>query len=114
MAATRSPVEPPVPAWSILDVLRAAAGSGVLAGLVEAGAAVIRSRVMHVTLFVGPEMVWQLPLADGLVFLVAALPLLLVGAVRPRLRAPRVVIPLFAGLVAFAALLLTEKIHIAA
>ena len=114
MAATRSPVEPPAPAWSILDVLLAAAGSGVLAGLVEAGAAIIRSRVMHVTLFVGPEMVWQLPLADGLIFLVAALPLLLVGAVRPRLRAPRVVIALFAGLVAFAALLLTEKIHIAA
>src|SRR5438046_454667 len=113
MAATRSPVQASAPAWSVLDALLAAAGSGVLAGLVEAGAAVIRSRAMHATLFVGPEMVWQLPLADGVIFIVVALPLLLVGALWPRLRAPRVVIALFAGLVAFAALLLTEKIHIA-
>src|ERR1051325_5867644 len=114
MAATPLPVKAPGPPWSVPDVLLAAAGAGVLAGLVEAGAAGIRSRLMHVTLFVGPEMVWQLPLADGLIFLFAALPVVLAGVVWPRLRAPRVVIALFAGLVAFALLLLTEKIHIAA
>jgi arylsulfatase A-like enzyme len=114
MPAVRAAASPSAPPWPALDVLLAAVGFGVLAGGIEAVAAVIRGRVMHVTLFVGPEMVWQLPLTDGVIFLTLAVPFLAVGAAWSRLRRPRVVLALFAGLAAFAALLLTEKIHIAA
>ena len=114
MSKSRSPASSSVPRWPAGAVLLTAVGFGLLAGAIEAVAAAIRGRVMHVTLFVGPEMVWQLPLADGLIFLVAAIPVIAVGALWSGLRAPRVVLALFGGLLAFAGLLLTEKIHIAA
>ena len=114
MPRNRPPVPPLVPPWPAIDVILAAVGFGLLAGGIEALAAAIRGRLMHVTVFVGPEMVWQLPLTDAATFLVLALPFLAVAAVWSPLRRPRVVLSVFAGLAAFSALLLSEKIHIAA
>jgi arylsulfatase A-like enzyme len=114
MTPSRSPAQPPRQLWTARDAFLAAAGFGIVAGVVETVAAVIRARVMHVTLYVGSEMVWQLPLADALIFVLAAVPLVAVGAAWSRLREPRIVLALASGLVAFAGLLLTEKIHIAA
>ena len=100
--------------WAAGDVLLAAIGFGLLAGVIETVAALIRARVMHVTVYVGPEMIWRLPLADAVIFVLFAVPIAALGAAWSRLRDSGVILALGFGLVAFAVLLLTEKIHIAA
>jgi arylsulfatase A-like enzyme len=98
--------------WSFLDIVAAAAGFGVLAGLAEVLVHLVR-RQSGRTLFMAPEHVWQVPLADGLVFLVFGLLYALVALLIPRLRAPRSILGVFGFLAALAVLLLFERIHVA-
>lgn len=100
--------------WNKLDALRTALGFGILAGAVEVVAQTIRQRVLHRTLFLGPDYVWQLPVADAAIFLALVGLLLLLSLLWPALRGPRVVVAVFGGLAALSALLLTERIHVAA
>ncbi|HJR35289.1 MAG TPA: hypothetical protein VJ817_10095, partial [Gemmatimonadales bacterium] len=97
--------------WSFLDVVAAAAGFGILAGLAEVLVHLVR-RQSGRTLFMAPEHVWQVPLADGLVFLVFGLLYGLIAVpVRP-LRSPRIILGWFGFLAALAVLLLFERIHL--
>lgn len=100
--------------WGGADILVVALGFGLLAGAVEALIHAVREHLQHRTLFMGPEYPWQLPVADGAVFLVVGILYLGVGLLFSRLRSPRLVLPFFAALAALAALLLFERIHIAA
>ena len=98
--------------WSFLDILAAAAGFGMVAGLAEVLVHLVR-RQSGRTLFMAPEHVWQVPLADGLVFLVFGLVYALIALpVRP-LRSPRIIFGVFGFLAALAVLLLFERIHVA-
>jgi len=97
-----------------MDLLRTALGFGLLAGAGEAIAQTIRQRLMDRTLFLGPDYVWQLPVADAAIFLALGVLLLLLSIPWPALRVPRVAFVLFGGLAALSALLLTERIHVAA
>jgi arylsulfatase A-like enzyme len=97
--------------WSLGDILLVAAGFGILAGAIEAAAALVRQRVMHRILYMGPDLVWQLPLVDVAVFLGVGLVLALASLAWPRLRAPRVVLAVFATLTVLSALLLLERVH---
>ena len=113
--SARQAGSPPVePGWSVLDTTLVLVGFGLGAGLVEAVAAGVRGRFLHRTLYMGPELVWQLPLADALSFAVIGLALGAVGRFWRRLRSPRVVLAVGAGFACYAALLLTERIHAAA
>ena len=112
-AAEQKPPPQPV-LWRARDVLLAAAGFGLVAGLIEVVAAVVRQRLMQRTLYMGPELVWQLPLTDALVYSLLGLLLLLAARAWKRLRTARVVLACFAGLTVFSALLLTERVHAAA
>ncbi len=111
-----APASEPIarPVWPARDVCALAAGFGLVAGAVEVIAALVRFHLMNRTIYMGSEMVWQLPLADAMIFLLAALPVVAVGTLWKRLREPPVVLSLGSALVVFAGLLLTEKIHIAA
>jgi len=100
--------------WNKLDLLRASLGFGLLAGTGEAVAQTIRQRLMDRTLFLGPDYVWQLPVAEAVIFLAVGSLLLLCSFAWPALRSPRVTIVVFAGLVVLSMLLLTERIHVAA
>jgi arylsulfatase A-like enzyme len=100
--------------WNKLDLLGAALGFGLLAGAGEVIAQTIRQRLMDRTLFLGPDYIWQLPVADAAIFLAVGALLLLCSLVWGALRAPRVAIVTFGGLTALSALMLTERIHIAA
>jgi arylsulfatase A-like enzyme len=100
--------------WNKLDLLRTAIGFGLLAGAGEVIAQTIRQRLMDRTLFLGPDYIWQLPVADAVIFLAVGLLLLLVSVLWPALRSPRVVIAVAGGLAALSMLLLTERIHIIA
>lgn len=113
MAKTPPSASPPAELWSHGDVLLVGAGFGVLAGAIEALAAVIRQWVMHRILYMGPDLVWELPLVDAAIFLVIGLLLVLVSLAWRRLRAPRVVLAVFAALTVLSALLLVEPIHAA-
>src|ERR1044071_712431 len=103
-----------LPSWTATEVLTAGLGFGLLTGGVEAVAAAIRSEIMQVTVYVGPEAVWLLPLTDGFIFTVLGLALATLGAGWTALRTPRVVLGWFAGFSILATVMLTEKIHIAA
>jgi arylsulfatase A-like enzyme len=103
-----------LPSWTASEVLAAGLGFGLVAGVVEAVAAGIRWKLMHVTVYMGAEAVWLLPLTDGFIFAVLGLALAALGARWRALRTPRVVLAWFAGLLILAAAMLTEKIHIAA
>jgi arylsulfatase A-like enzyme len=87
---------------------------GLLAGLGEALVHLVRERIQHKTLFMGPEYPWQVPLADAAIFLALGLLYVLVALARPSLRSPRAVIGVFGTLAACAVLFLFEQIHIAA
>lgn len=100
--------------WNKLDVLRTALGFGLLAGAVEVLAQTIRQQVLDRTLFLGPDYVWQLPVANAVIFAVLAGLLLGLSLLWPAVRGPRVVIAVFGGLAALSALLLTERIHVVA
>src|SRR5688572_11869361 len=83
--------------WSFLDILGAAAGFGVLAGLAEVLVHLVR-RLSGRTMFMAPEHVWQVPLANGLVFLgFGVLYALIAVPVRP-LRSPRIILGFFGSL----------------
>jgi arylsulfatase A-like enzyme len=100
--------------WTATDVLLTGLGSGLLAGVIEAIAAGIRWGVMHRTVYMGPEFVWQLPLTDALIFTVLGVPFAALGAGWGALRRPGAVLAFFTALMLFSTLLLTEKIHILA
>ena len=100
--------------WNPLDLLRTAIGFGLLAGAGEVIAQTIRQRLMDRTLFLGPDYLWQLPVADAAIFLAVGLLLLLCSIPWPALRAPRVAIAVFGALAALSMLLLTERVHIVA
>lgn len=93
-------------------MLVAGLGFGLLAGVIEAIAAGIRWGVMHLTVYMGPELVWELPLTDGLIFVVLGIPFAALGARWAALRRPLVVLAFFTTILLFSAILLTEKIHI--
>lgn len=97
--------------WHPGDVLLAGAGFGLLAGGIEAVAALLREQVMHRTLFMGRDFYWQLPLADGVTLFGVALLFLIPSLVWPRLRTPQAVIFLFGIFAMLAVALLWEKIH---
>ncbi|HEY9382110.1 MAG TPA: sulfatase [Gemmatimonadales bacterium] len=97
--------------WHPGDVLLAGAGFGLLAGGIEAVAALLREQVMHRTLFMGRDFYWQLPLADGVTLFGVALLFLIPSLVWPRLRTPQAVIFLFGSFAMLAVALLWEKIH---
>lgn len=97
-----------------MDLLRTALGFGLLTGAGEVVAQTIRQRLMDRRLSLGPDYVWQLPVADASIFLAVGLVLLLVSLPWPALRAPRVAIAIFGGLTTLSLLLLTERIHVAA
>ena len=98
--------------WRFLDIVATAAGFGVVAGLAEVLVHLVRQRSGR-TLFMAPEHVWQVPLADGLVFLALGLVYALVALPIAWLRAPRIVLGTFGFLSALAVLLLFERIHVA-
>ncbi len=104
----------PAPSWRAATILLAGLGSGLLTGWIEVVVHTIRQHLLHRTLMMGREFVWQLPLADALIFSVAAGLLLVIARLAPRLRAPKVVTGYFAWLGVFALLLLSERIHPAA
>lgn len=109
------PSAPRVPSrWRRGDVLLVAAGFGLLAGVAEALVHLVRERIQHKTLFLAPEYPWQIPLADGAIFLALGLLYVLIALAAPSLRSPRVVIGVFGALAACAVLFLFERIHIAA
>jgi arylsulfatase A-like enzyme len=114
MAKATTSAEPRQASWGVTDALAVAVGFGLLAGLVEIVAAVLRQHWLHRTLYLGPDLVWQLPLTDALSFLVVALLLVGFSAVWPRLRTPRVILALCSALALYSAFLLTERIHAAA
>jgi arylsulfatase A-like enzyme len=115
VSAPAQPRPPESPArWGATDVLLAAAGFGLAAGLVEALAHTIRRIAMQRMLFLPPELVWQLPLADMVIFLFVGLLLAAAGMAWRALRNPQVVLGCCAALAVFAALLLSERIHLAA
>jgi len=100
--------------WSGAAVLLAALGAGLATGLIEVLIHTIRQRVLHRTLMMGREYLWQLPAADAVVFLAFGVLLLALGLLWRSLRAPQLVIACCVGLAAFALLLLSERIHPAA
>lgn len=100
--------------WNKLDLLRTALGFGLLAGAGEVIAQTIRQRLMYRTLFLGPDYIWQLPVADAVIFLAVGALLLLVSLLWPAVRFPRVAIVVFGGLLVLSMLLLTERIHVIA
>ena len=53
-------------------MLLTGAGFGMLAGGLESAAALIRQRLLHRPLEMGPELGWQLPLTDAALFLTRA------------------------------------------
>jgi arylsulfatase A-like enzyme len=114
MTDSRGPAPVPPSHWGAVDTLLAAAGIGFVAGAAESVVHAVRQHVRHRTLFMSPDYPWQLPLADGLVFLVLGLVFLALTAPKPSLRTPKLVIGLFGTLAALAVLLLFEQIHIAA
>jgi arylsulfatase A-like enzyme len=97
--------------WHPGDVLLAGTGFGLLAGGVEAVAALLREQVMHRTLFMGRDFYWQLPLADGVTLFGLALLFLIPALVWPRLRTPQAVSFCFGTFAVLAVALLWEKIH---
>src|ERR1041384_5897573 len=113
-AATSRPETGSPRSWTAAEILAAGIGFGLVTGAFEAVAAAIRSGVMHVTVYVGPEAAWLLPLTDGFIFIVLGLALAALGAFWSALRTPRVVLGWFAGFLILALVMLTEKIHIAA
>ena len=98
--------------WNKVDLLLAALGFGLLAGIIEAIAQTIRQRVLDRTLFLGPDYLWQLPVADAAIFLLLGGVLLLVSFLWVPLRGARVGVAIFGGLTALSALMLTERIHL--
>ena len=102
------------PIWGAGAVLLAALGAGLLTGLIEVLIHTIRQRVLHRTLMMSREYLWQLPAADAVVFAAFGILLLGLGFLWRRLRAPHVVIAACGGLAGFALLLLSERIHPAA
>lgn len=114
MPVTSDPSTAPALRLSAGDVLLTALGFGIVAGAIQVGAHLIKDHVVHRTLLVGPEYVWQIPLVDAAVFGVVALLLVGIALAVPALRSSRIVLGLFATLAAFAALLLTERIHLIA
>lgn len=100
--------------WRPGDVLLAATGFGLLAGVGEALVHLARERIEHKTLFMSPEYPWQIPLADAAIFLALGVLYLLIALARPSLRSPRAVVGVFASVAFGAVLFLFEQLHIAA
>jgi arylsulfatase A-like enzyme len=114
MPVSGNPAAPSAPRWNIGDTLLAALGFGVAAGAGEALVHAGRDHLLHRTLFMAPEYPWQLPLAEGAVFLALGVVFVLVSLFLPRLRSPRIVSGLFGAVAGLAVLLLFERIHWAA
>jgi len=103
-----------LPRWNPIDLIRTALGFGLLAGAGEVIAQTVRQRLMDRRLTLGPDYIWQLPVADAAIFLAFGALLLLLSIPWPALRAPRVAFVFFGGLAVLSALLLTERVHIVA
>lgn len=95
-----------------LDIVLVAVGFGLAAGAIEVAVHWSRQRVFGITLLMGRDYPWELPLADAVVFGVLALLFALVALLVPRLTGPGPVIGWFGAVAAFAALSLVEKIHV--
>lgn len=104
----------PAVSWRSFDVILAAVGLGLLAGAVEVLVHLVKDRIEHRTLLLGPEYVWQVPLGDAVLFTAVAVLLLAASLLVRRLRGPRLVMGVFGTLAALAGLMLTERIHLAA
>lgn len=100
--------------WSPATLLVAAIALGVAGGAVEAGAHAVRHYGLGLILAFGPDFAWMTPLGAVLVLLATALPLLLLSALVPALRAPRVVVAALGAVAAFGPLLIAEQVHKAA
>src|ERR1044071_3694644 len=96
-APSRPETEPPR-SWTAIEILAAGLGFGLLTGAIEAVAAGIRWKLMHLTVYMGPEAVWLLPLADGFLFTVLGMALAALGARGRALRTPRGGLGWLAGL----------------
>ncbi|MGH7560395.1 MAG: sulfatase-like hydrolase/transferase [Gemmatimonadales bacterium] len=92
-------------------VLLIATAAGLLAGLAEVLVHYGRLLIGNTMLPFGRDAIWQVPLADAVLFLVAGLVVALVALGWRRLRSPGVAIALFTGLAVFAVLLLFERVH---
>jgi arylsulfatase A-like enzyme len=94
------------------EILLLAVAFGLAIGAVEVLVHFTLPRLFGITRLMGRDYVWQLPLADTIIFAAVAVLYCLVALVAPRLRSPRVVIASFGALAAFAALLPIERIHV--
>jgi arylsulfatase A-like enzyme len=95
-------------------ILLSALGFGLVTGLIEVTAHLVRRHGLGRILEFGPDFIWMTPLANGFVFLLAGLLLLLFSLLLKRLRAPIVGYAVFATLMIFGPLLLVEQLHKAA
>ncbi|NOT09384.1 MAG: sulfatase-like hydrolase/transferase [Gemmatimonadales bacterium] len=100
--------------WHPLDFLLLSVLAGLVAGGIEVVVHAVRQRLFGQTLFMGPEHIWQIPLAEAAVFLGIGLLLLPVSLLWRPLRAPRAALGIFGTLAALAPLLIFERIHVGA
>ena len=99
------------PRWPPLTLLAASTGFGLVAGLGELAVHHGRRLAADVMLPFGRDALWQVPLADGGMFLVVGLLLAVPLGVAAKSKAPALAIAVFGALAALAVLLLVERVH---
>ena len=101
----------PMPATATLIT---ALGFGFVTGLIEVTIHLVRHYGLGRILAFGTDFIWMTPLANGFVFLLIGLLLVLVSLLVRRLRAPIIVYSILGTALLFGPLLLVEQIHKAA
>lgn len=99
---------PPMP---LATILLTAVGFGFLTGLIEVTAHLVRRHGLGRILAFGPDFLWMTPLANGFVFLLVGLLLVLLSLLSKRLRAPVVIYAVLGTAMIFGPLLLVEQLH---
>ena len=95
-------------------ILLSAVAFGFATGLIEVTIHLVRHYGLGRILAFGPDFIWMTPLANGFVFLLIGLLLVLVSLLVRRLRTPVVVYAVLGTAMLFGPLLLVEQIHKAA
>ena len=84
---------------------------GLITGFAEVLVHGIKKFLLHTWIFLGPDIIWMAPLADGLLFGCVGLLLLILARWRPRLVSPRVALFVFLLLGLYSLLLFRPSLH---